>query len=842
MIRKDILASTSAAIAHSRGNMRKTALWLAVLCSGALAAADIECEWTDERPATLGDGALAFAYDGDGKISRIEVSPADGGSVMLSGDAMTLAADVRMEFKSPGRLVVGNSLSGAGCVAVTNAVPGCRLEYDGVRLATDGWTVMFPNASLAAYAPLKSIRGSGNGEYDAGVYYPYNVKRFVRDGFEQMSMTLVQSKARSVESKIILMRLRQNGSDIEGIIDGACYHRTRHLHGEDIEKVIARHAVSPDPDFTAASVVHTPNSTGGYGVDNFFMELVNSAEVEFRGLVDPAISIRSSCGVSVKMIPSAVDGALSNRMEGSGAFSIAAAETGAEEPLVDAYDGFIASSVVTVSRNRMLTTLTNVFSEISGADVSGKYFPAQFCQVRGNNLCITGEVQVATDDSTWRFVVLELKQSGLDVVAKAVDAGWVKNGNMNVRGYVAVRSVYDHEFDGWRNHCEPAIVNTGGKPVGACCFKFAYSEAAAQSIEIDSTFVNEMTPEDNLDQVVSADAVLRIGGSADSRVGVRIANYTSAAVFPTNGIVEVLDGGELLMEYAAISANSSLIRVMPGGRLRVRRALALDQAQHVHLLGGELVMRDDSLSSIPDSWCHLERLTLRDGAVVKGAPFQMGYVQASAVWRIAGDRPSVCEASALLRGDNGSVKKMVFDVQDVTDDGGIDFHYRGDINAHSETEKSALLRKTGGGTFAHYGSFGNLIASTEPVSIEAGEWLMCASASPAQSYCMNGGNLAAAAGTDNSAGRLVVAKPGVLSVGAGGKLSFADSSAAAWADGVRVTVVGDLVSGAIRFGESNTALTPAQLSKMRYDGRRVYLDNAGYLRDAGVFGTVISIR
>ena len=44
MIRKDILASTSAAIAHSRGNMRKTALWLAVLCSGALAAAGAPTE------------------------------------------------------------------------------------------------------------------------------------------------------------------------------------------------------------------------------------------------------------------------------------------------------------------------------------------------------------------------------------------------------------------------------------------------------------------------------------------------------------------------------------------------------------------------------------------------------------------------------------------------------------------------------------------------------------------------------------------------------------------------------------------------------------------------------
>lgn len=822
--------------------MRRIVFWMALLSSSIMQAGDIGCEWTLAKPASLGDGALKFAYDESGSISGIEVSLPNAETLSLTGDAMPLADEVLVDFKSPGRLVLGNDLAGSGRISVSCSIPGRRLEYDGARLDTDTWTVMFPNASLADYVPLKSVRGSGDGEYDTGVYYPYNVKRFEEDGFEQMSVTLVQSRNGFVESKIILMRLRQNGENIEGIIDGACYHATRYLQGEDIEKLIERNAVSPDPKFTADSTVHTPKSAGGYGVDNFFMERADAPELEFRGKVASAISIKPSIGVSVRMLPTAAVGGMANGLEGSGTFTIAAPEDGAQEPLVDVYDEFVASSPVTVSRNRMLAALTNVFADISGSYVRGEFFPAQFCQVRGNNLCITGEVQVATDNYTWRFVVLELKQSGLDIVAKAIDAGWIKNGVMDIREYVAVSSVYDPQFDEWRNSCTPSGSPTG-QPVGACHFRFVYSEAAAQNVEIGSAFVNSMAAEDGLSRKFGADAVLRIGGSADSRVGVRIANNTSASAFPQNGIVEVLEGGELLMEYGIISENSSLIRVMPGGRLRIRRATALDAGQYVHLQGGELFVRDDALPSIADSWCYLERLSLRDGAVVKGAPFQMGYTSSSASWRVAGDFPSVCEASALLKGGSGSdAKNMEFNVLDVTDDGAIDFHYRGDINAHTASTREARLRKTGGGTLAHYGSFGNLIATALPVSIEAGEWLMHSSVSPDQPYSMNGGNLSAAAGTENSAGVLAVEKSGVLSVGPGGRISFADSSSAVWADGARVTVEGDLASGAIRFGESSSALAPEQLAKMRYNGHRVSLDEGGYLRDAGVPGMVITVK
>lgn len=293
------------------------------------------------------------------------------------------------------------------------------------------------------------------------------------------------------------------------------------------------------------------------------------------------------------------------------------------------------------------------------------------------------------------------------------------------------------------------------------------------------------------------------------------------------------------MSGGIVSGNSALVRVLPGGRLRVRRASALDSAQHVHVEGGELIMRDDSAETIDNSWCFLERVFLRDGAQVKGAPYQIGYSGSSALWWVSGTEPSVCEASALFYRQSATVE---FKVLDVTDDDDPDFLYKGDFNAQNASGSSVVFRKTGGGTLSHSGSFGNQMPLSAPVSVEGGTWLMDGSVSSGQAYCMDGGDLAAAAGTENAAGALKVSKNGVLKVGADGKLTFADSSSIAWADGVRVTVDADLAAGAVRFGTSDAGLTKSQLSKMRYCSRRVYLDAQGYLRDAGVFGTVISFR
>ena len=818
--------------------MRKIMSLLAVLCCEGLFAVDVECSWTVQCPQSLADGAVQFTYDGEGNVSSITVTPIDGGDVVLSGEAIPLASDAVIKLAAPGRFVVENALNGSGLLTVTNSILDHVIEYDGARLDTEEWTSMFKDRSLADYVPLKSIRGSGNGEYDTGVYSPYGVKRFEEDGYSQMSVTLIKVNATLSESKIVLMRLRQNGSDIEGIIDRACFHSKRCIYGEDIEKLAERNTIFSDPDFTADFQVHTPKSAGGYGVNNFFMQMDCEASVELRGKASSGLRYNIH-GVALKVASTAVDGALAGSVAGCGGLGLTSVpKVDESDPCTEAYEDFITRTTVTVAQNRMLTSLTNVTAEISGRFVQGKLFPAKLYQIRGNNLCITGEVQVASDQSTWRFVTLEIKQVGFDIKATAIDSGWVKNGTMNITGYVGNHSIYEAEFDSWRTDGQEPSSTANANPVGACNFRFMYSEPASVKMDVDSSFTNLMASGASSGQPLSAEAVLRIGGSAASPV-MAVVPWGASTVFPTNGIVEVCEGGDLVFSGGCVAGNTSLIRVLHGGRLRVRRASAIEPTQNVHLDGGELIMRDDQVTTLENSWCYLERIMLRDGARVKGAPCQIGNVAASALWWVSGSKPSMCEASALFCNKDTTIE---FKVHDVTDSEAPDFLYKGDFNARDGNSKNITFVKTGGGALSHSGAFGNLRKIDNPVRIDGGVWLMDGSASQNQEYCMNGGDFAASAGTENIAGALTVSQSGTLKVGVGGKLSIADSSAKIWAEGVRITVDADLANGAVRFGTTDAGLTKAQLSKMRYCSRRVYLDSNGYLRDAGVFGTVISFR
>jgi hypothetical protein len=87
---------------------------------------------------------------------------------------------------------------------------------------------------------------------------------------------------------------------------------------------------------------------------------------------------------------------------------------------------------------------------------------------------------------------LEIKQVGFDIKATAIDSGWVKNGTMNITGYVGNRSVYEAEFDSWRTDCQEPSSTANAKPVGACNFRFMYSEPASVKKDVDASFSNLM--------------------------------------------------------------------------------------------------------------------------------------------------------------------------------------------------------------------------------------------------------------------------------------------------------------------------------------------------------------
>ena len=835
---------------------------LAAICS----AADMTARWTaSDHPLSLSDDAITFEYDASYNITALTVTPVAGGTVTLSGDALPFVAGTQIRMATAGRLVISNELSGSGMVVITNVDAAAQIEYNGTLLYTNQWTTMFTGRQLADYAPVKSIRREGSGVYDTGIYYPYNVRRYVDGGISYMSIQLMASQPTT--TRALLMRLRQNGDNIEGIVDRACYYTGRFIHGEDIENVIERHAISPEDGFVPSYYVHTPEFDHGYGVNHLVMARTSEYEIVFSGTAVSDLSFAVQAGISVR---AAINGLATDvittpfnmqggtvvvnsrigksndfgpTVDGNGTLALAETETTDEDTSTDTYDAFIKTSV-RVANNRRLSTLTNVTANMSGTYLSGEKYPATFFPYKSYGICLTGELQTVVNATTLRFVIMALNQNGHNINAQCFKAGYLQtNDPQKVLGRY---SVYDPCLTPYNfNDTRSVATGTMDGQTGACDFRFMYSAPAGAFFNVGGAYKGRMAPKEAIrsGQNFYEDMKLSIAGTSSQRMLVRMA---SDSAYPTNGVVEIGAYGELRSDKQgtagvnAISGDTALIRVLPGGLLRACANYTIGSYQHVHLIGGTLVSRDDLSATASDSICYYNQLTFRDGALATGVPMRVGHAGAVS-WRVAGTTPSTCEANILLSSLNNNTYKTVdFNVTDVTDDDGIDFHLRGNVDAFDNTHSNIVLRKTGGGTLAQYGVFASRLAPA-PVKIEAGTWLMCGTASPNQAYDLAGGTLATATDTDNSAGRLIVNGDGMIKVADGASLSFADSSTASWLASGKVQIDADLTADTLRFGTSSTALTSQQLKCMRHGDFRVKLDAAGYLRDR-IDGTRIILR
>lgn len=94
-------------------------------------------------------------------------------------------------------------------------------------------------------------------------------------------------------------------------------------------------------------------------------------------------------------------------------------------------------------------------------------------------------------------------------------------------------------------------------------------------------------------------------------------------------------------------------------------------------------------------------------------------------------------------------------------------------------------------------------------------------------------------GFSNTLGTLAVTGPGTLVLG-NGAIRFADSSAVAWTGTLAVT--GVLGPQTVRFGTSNSALSPAQLQRITYKGDGVGLNSQGYLYSLRPTGAILIVR
>ena len=235
---------------------------------------------------------------------------------------------------------------------------------------------------------------------------------------------------------------------------------------------------------------------------------------------------------------------------------------------------------------------------------------------------------------------------------------------------------------------------------------------------------------------------------------------------------------------------------------------------------------------------YFNELTLLNGTrVFGGGNLQSGYYNASptSTYISAGlsanfiDTPMV-----LLRHNQTGAQTNTLILDTATD-----LMVSGDIRDELNNDlKGAVVVKRGSATLALSGA--NTFAGR--FTVEEGTVALGGDdALPASAPLTLAGGVVMCGASVNATGALTLSGNATVNL-ENGSLAFADSSGETWVEGMRLDFTGpDPHPGrSIRFGTSKSGLTSGQLNAVRYNGKRVSIDENGYLR--GPRGLVISCR
>ena len=196
------------------------AIGAAATCVSAHAAEYVA--GADPRIESLEDGKIAFAYDEDGKITELRMTPGPGEALTLSGDTLNFAAGARI---LPGGQ---DSDEGSQSVITCGFTAAGALEFDGVTNMT--WTgsdylsttpvTVFTNTRIDDVVPLYGYGKVGTGAAAVDDTHKYTVYFVEREG-DVMRVELQRNS--DPHRRGVYIELAQDGSDITGKLLKSCY-------------------------------------------------------------------------------------------------------------------------------------------------------------------------------------------------------------------------------------------------------------------------------------------------------------------------------------------------------------------------------------------------------------------------------------------------------------------------------------------------------------------------------------------------------------------------------------------------------------------------------------------
>ena len=314
---------------------------------------------------------------------------------------------------------------------------------------------------------------------------------------------------------------------------------------------------------------------------------------------------------------------------------------------------------------------------------------------------------------------------------------------------------------------------------------------------------------------------------------------------PNYCTVVVDNGGLLDVSRASGSAAADVgftyptdIEVRTGGRIFSDRSAGatwkFGRKVPFKLLGGTLECNSNGGSV---NYVYLNRLLMTDGAMLKcNKPFWVAN-DSEGYWTVGGTGATVNGPVEFLSASASAIRGAVVNVND---DATLVF---ANTLAYNSGFPHVDFIKKGGGTVVCQDKC-HPTAIADGLKVQDGVWKLGVSDSwlNARPLTLDGGTIAGADNTANTVGELTVAENGgMIELGEGTSLAFADSSAKTWSGEL---IIKGWREGTIRFGTSASALTEEQLARIRVEkpnGKSVHmcLSSSGYLTMRGM---IISIR
>ena len=331
------------------------------------------------------------------------------------------------------------------------------------------------------------------------------------------------------------------------------------------------------------------------------------------------------------------------------------------------------------------------------------------------------------------------------------------------------------------------------------------------------------------------------GDSAAGKTMICKANSWSA--FPTNGIVEVRDGGVLDLTGLAsrgspnnggmLQNDSATIRVYKGGLVKHNNNWTTLNEQKIELRGG--IFESQRTSGV--TYSYQNNMLFEDGGALtgKGGTYWAGSNSSAPSWKVRGTSPSSMDSPMQILGRTGGLNVMSLDVADVTGDDQPDFIFKGAITRYADTGaySQAGINKLGIGTALLMDVFD----LKNGIQVSCGTLMLGISDGwTGGALTMQGGTFAVSNNTVNAIQSVLKLgeRGGAIQLGNGAKLSFLDSSGETWA-GDGILVVKNFAEGALRIGTTAGGLNDDQKGKIfwydaqKMKNRRLYVKNDGYL-------------